>query len=77
MYDLLTSGIEIRVSDIEAQLRRLDQELGVADADSPQAAVRRATAAQHAFRAWGWRKVARAQAGPDAPVTDVLVIPLG
>jgi ribosomal protein S18 acetylase RimI-like enzyme len=36
-----------------------------------------ATAAQHAFRAWGWRKVARAQAGPDAPVTDVLVIPLG
>jgi GNAT superfamily N-acetyltransferase len=36
-----------------------------------------AAAAQHAFRAWGWRKVARAQAGPDAPVTDVLVIPLG
>ena len=35
-----------------------------------------ATAAQHAFRAWGWRKVARAQAGPDAPVTDVLVVPL-
>jgi ribosomal protein S18 acetylase RimI-like enzyme len=36
-----------------------------------------AAAAQHALRAWGWRKVARAQAGPDAPVTDVLVIPLG
>ena len=38
-----------------------------------------AAAAQHAFRAWGWRKVARAQAGPDpeAPVADVLVIPLG
>ena len=36
-----------------------------------------ATAAQHAFRAWGWRKVARAQAGPDAPVADVLVIALG
>jgi ribosomal protein S18 acetylase RimI-like enzyme len=34
-----------------------------------------ATAAQRAFRAWGWRKVARA--GPDAPATDVLVIPLG
>ncbi len=38
-----------------------------------------ATAAQQAFRAWGWRKVARARsaAGPDAPVADVLVIPLG
>jgi GNAT superfamily N-acetyltransferase len=36
-----------------------------------------AAAAQHAFRAWGWRKVARAQAGPDAPVADVLVISLG
>ena len=36
-----------------------------------------AAAAQHAFRAWGWRKVARAQAGPDAPAADVLVIPLG
>jgi ribosomal protein S18 acetylase RimI-like enzyme len=36
-----------------------------------------AGAAQHAFRAWGWRKVARAQAGPDAPVADVLVMPLG
>src|SRR6202040_3316043 len=31
-----------------------------------------AAAAQHAFRAWGWRKVARAQAGPDAPAADVL-----
>jgi GNAT superfamily N-acetyltransferase len=36
-----------------------------------------AAPAQHAFRAWGWRKVARAQAGPDAPVADVLVMPLG
>ena len=35
-----------------------------------------AAAAQHAFRAWGWRKVARAQAGPDAPVEDVLVTAL-
>jgi GNAT superfamily N-acetyltransferase len=34
-----------------------------------------AAAAQHAFRAWGWRKVARAQAGPDAPAADVLVMP--
>jgi hypothetical protein len=46
---------------------------GTRDADRAAGA----TAAQHAFRAWGWRKVARAQAGPDAPVTDVLVIPLG
>jgi GNAT superfamily N-acetyltransferase len=36
-----------------------------------------AAAAQHALRAWGWRKVARAQAGPDAPAADVLVMPLG
>ena len=35
-----------------------------------------AAAAQHALRAWGWRKVARAQAGPDAPAADVLVIAL-
>jgi len=35
-----------------------------------------AAAAQHAFRAWGWRKVARAQARPDAPVADVLVTAL-
>jgi GNAT superfamily N-acetyltransferase len=35
-----------------------------------------AAAAQHALRAWGWRKVARAQAGPDAPAADVLVTAL-
>jgi GNAT superfamily N-acetyltransferase len=36
-----------------------------------------AAAAQHALRAWGWRKVARTQARPDAPAADVLVMPLG
>lgn len=36
-----------------------------------------ATAAQRAFRNWGWRKVARTRgAGPGAPVLDVLLIPL-
>jgi GNAT superfamily N-acetyltransferase len=36
-----------------------------------------ATPAQHAFRAWGWAKVARTRgAAPDAPVLDVLVIAL-
>jgi GNAT superfamily N-acetyltransferase len=36
-----------------------------------------ATAAQHAFRAWGWRKVARTRdAGADAAVADVLLRPL-
>jgi GNAT superfamily N-acetyltransferase len=36
-----------------------------------------AAAAQNAFRAWGWRKVARTR-GPqaDSPVSDVLLIPL-
>ena len=33
-----------------------------------------ATAAQHAFEAWGWRKLARTRgAGPGSPVSDVLV----
>jgi ribosomal protein S18 acetylase RimI-like enzyme len=33
-----------------------------------------ATAAQHAFQAWGWRKLARTRdAGPGSPVSDVLV----
>ena len=36
-----------------------------------------AAAAQHAFRAWGWRRVARTRAGADAPVADVLVTDLG
>jgi predicted RND superfamily exporter protein len=64
MYDLLTSGIEIRVSDIEAQLKRLDEEMAVADAASPQASARRATAAQHAFGALSAaRESALAQAG--------------
>jgi ribosomal protein S18 acetylase RimI-like enzyme len=36
-----------------------------------------ATAAQHAFRAWGWRKVARTrEPGPGSPVADVLLIML-
>ena len=36
-----------------------------------------ATAAQRAFRGWGWRKVARTRGpGPGAPVLDVLVVPL-
>ena len=37
-----------------------------------------ATAAQHAFRAWGWRRVGRTQSEPDpgAPVADVLVTAL-
>jgi ribosomal protein S18 acetylase RimI-like enzyme len=34
-----------------------------------------AGAAQHAFRSWGWRKVARARGDdPAAPVLDVLVL---
>jgi hypothetical protein len=36
-----------------------------------------AGAAQHAFRAWGWHRVARTQGGADAPVADVLVTELG
>ena len=33
--------------------------------------------AQNAFRAWGWRKVARTQEpGPSSPVYDVLITPL-
>jgi GNAT superfamily N-acetyltransferase len=33
-----------------------------------------ATAAQHAFRAWGWRKIARTRdPGPGSPVYDVLL----
>ena len=36
-----------------------------------------AAAAQHAFRAWGWHRVARTQGGADAPVADVLVTELG
>jgi GNAT superfamily N-acetyltransferase len=36
-----------------------------------------ATAAQHAFRTWGWRKVARTRGpAPDSPVHDVLLITL-
>ncbi len=36
-----------------------------------------AAAAQQAFRAWGWRKVARARgAGPDAGPADILLLPL-
>ena len=36
-----------------------------------------AAPAQHAFRAWGWRKVARTRdPAPGSPVADVLVIPL-
>jgi ribosomal protein S18 acetylase RimI-like enzyme len=36
-----------------------------------------AAAAQHAFRAWGWRKVARARdPGPGSPVRDVLLTTL-
>lgn len=37
-----------------------------------------AVPAQHAFRKWGWRKVARTRdAEPGSPVSDVLVITLG
>ncbi len=36
-----------------------------------------ATAAQQAFRAWGWRKLARTRAEPAGPVADVLVTELG
>ena len=33
-----------------------------------------ASAAQHALRAWGWRKVARTRGDdPDGPVLDVMV----
>ena len=36
-----------------------------------------ATAAQNAFRKWGWRKVARTRdSGPGSPVSDVLVTAL-
>jgi GNAT superfamily N-acetyltransferase len=36
-----------------------------------------ATPAQHAFRAWGWRRIARTRGpGPASPVLDVLVTPL-
>jgi ribosomal protein S18 acetylase RimI-like enzyme len=32
-----------------------------------------ATPAQHAFRSWGWRKVARTRTRPGSPVSDVLL----
>jgi ribosomal protein S18 acetylase RimI-like enzyme len=35
-----------------------------------------ATAAQSAFRKWGWRRVARTRPEPGAPVSDVLVTTL-
>lgn len=35
-----------------------------------------ATPAQHAFRSWGWRKVARTRTGPGSPVCDVLLATL-
>ncbi len=35
-----------------------------------------ASAAQHAFAKWGWRKVARTHSGPGGPVSDVLVTAL-
>jgi ribosomal protein S18 acetylase RimI-like enzyme len=36
-----------------------------------------ATAAQHAFRQWGWRRIARTRGGrPESEVSDVLVLPL-
>jgi ribosomal protein S18 acetylase RimI-like enzyme len=36
-----------------------------------------ATAAQHAFRSWGWRKVARTRnSHPGTPVADVLITAL-
>ena len=36
-----------------------------------------AAPAQHAFRAWGWRKVARTRdPAPGSPVADVLLTPL-
>jgi GNAT superfamily N-acetyltransferase len=35
-----------------------------------------ASAAQSAFRAWGWRKAGRARPDPAGPVLDVLVITL-
>ena len=35
-----------------------------------------ATAAQNAFRNWGWRRVARTRAEPGGPVADVLVTAL-
>ena len=36
-----------------------------------------ATAAQRAFRNWGWRKVARTRGpDPDSPMLDVLLLPL-
>jgi hypothetical protein len=36
-----------------------------------------ATPAQHAFRKWGWRKVARTRDGkPGSPVADVLLTTL-
>jgi ribosomal protein S18 acetylase RimI-like enzyme len=35
-----------------------------------------ATPAQHAFRSWGWRKVARTRSGPGSPVRDVLLTAL-
>ena len=37
-----------------------------------------ATPAQHAFRKWGWRKVARAREDrPGSPISDVLTLTLG
>ena len=33
-----------------------------------------ASAAQSAFRAWGWRKVGRTRAGPGGQVADVLIL---
>jgi hypothetical protein len=47
----LTSGVDFGAADIERELKRLDEEMGVVDAGSPAAATRRANAAASAFAA--------------------------
>src|SRR5262249_14073678 len=51
MYDLLTSGVDVRARDIEALLERLDKEIGVPDADTAQAAKRRRNPEARTFEA--------------------------
>ncbi|HET7063163.1 MAG TPA: MMPL family transporter, partial [Rudaea sp.] len=66
MYDLMTSGADVAAGDIERELKRLDEEMGVADSGSQGAAARRANAAAHAVAAIkAARESALAQASSD------------
>jgi len=59
MYDAMTAGGEFNAATIERELLRLDQEMGIADANSPEAAARRADAATRAQAALDANRASR------------------